>query len=417
MPSEAPSPPPILAAQAPPLAAGLPLPPQAAPGVQLLLASALPAPKDAADTLIPYEMFAPLAALLAAKAAGNKLETLLTLPRGDKSPMATFKKACFDQRAKIDARLATLRVAGAGCLGGVVLRPCSAPDRFVMPRELLLLAVILTALTLYARLKERRGAVASDTVYAHLSTWAWTPASQGTVPWGAVSPTHVTAVLAAFKEEGSHSIVSGLLRGVDGAIADLRASRLLYLASRLPATLLAFDSDEYRRLAFASGNEPRAIMVPLAELHYVLRGLALSVGVVGAHGSDGGGGGGGGRVAPSAVGAGGGDSGGGAMRSYPRGVGSNFVAVSRQSRPDGSVAVGYICGRWRPSTTSSVGGVDDGSSCDAPSDSGSEDGDSGDSSSDDGSVDDTLARARQLSAHAAHRSSGKSVRRGPLGVG
>ena len=163
---------------------------------------------------LPYAFFSPLAQLFAAQGDEAGLDGLLVGRRYDLSAMACVKRACDGQRAKIVARLATLAEEPGSV--GIVLRQRAPPSLLVVPLELLRLAVIMTALTLYAKPTERHHMVSADAICDSMSSWAWMPAAKGNAPWGAVAPADVATILASLKMKGvSHSIMAGLLRNLD----------------------------------------------------------------------------------------------------------------------------------------------------------------------------------------------------------
>jgi len=163
---------------------------------------------------LPYAFFSPLAQLLAAQGDEAGLDGLLVGRRYDLSAMACVKRACDGQRAKIVARLATLAEEPGSV--GIVLRQRAPLSLLVVPLELLRLAVIMTALTLYAKPTERHHMVSADAICDSMSSWAWMPAAKGNAPWGAVAPADVATILASLKMKGvSHSIMAGLLRNLD----------------------------------------------------------------------------------------------------------------------------------------------------------------------------------------------------------
>ena len=222
---------------------------------------------------LPYLFFAPLLQLLAAEGDDKRLAALLDLPRGDTSDMAALKRACGSERPRLEARLATLSADSGGL--GAVLRCRAQPRLLVMPCELLRLAVFMSALTVYASLTERRGAVSADAVSAFMSAWVWMPEGKGKAPWGAVAATTVAAILDSLKAVGSHSVIAELLRGVDTELDLLRSKHLLFLTARLSPKLLSFDSDARMRLEFAEGRLRRSIIVPKPDVHLLLRGCAM----------------------------------------------------------------------------------------------------------------------------------------------
>ena len=164
------------------------------------------------DAALPYAYFEPLQRLLAAEGDATQMASLLDLPRGDTSVMADVKRACAGERSRLLARLNTLTADMGGT--GAVLRCRASPHLLVMPRELLRLAVIMAALTVYSKLPERRGAVSAVDVSESMSEWMWMPEGKGNVAWGAVAASSVATILASFKADGSHSIVGGLKNAI-----------------------------------------------------------------------------------------------------------------------------------------------------------------------------------------------------------
>lgn len=149
----------------------------------------------------------------------------------------------------------------------------------MVPTELLHLAVVLTALTEYAldgkNTRGRRGIVSISSVVDRLSLWAFVQCVPGQPPWGAVTKAEVSHILSPCKYGDSGCMTAHLLRLLDSGVENLRSTGLIHLARLLPKTLLTIDSDADVRTDFINGKGLRCCIVPVTQLRYFMRGLAL----------------------------------------------------------------------------------------------------------------------------------------------